>query len=124
MIRVCLYDCVNCNNGSLMFKLLMSLLIVYCNVYICHGYLCNTLLISLLSMLQRIDLNAWRQLKTAVYSKVKERASCNAQYSRPLGNGDTPPPEQNAPGNWVLLRKKATSLALDSGLLPKQTSLS
>ena len=61
MVRVFLYDCVYCDNGSLMFNLLLSLLIVHCNVYPFLGYLCNTLLISLLSMLQRIDLNAWRQ---------------------------------------------------------------
>ena len=57
MIRVCLYYGVYCNNGSVMFNLLLPLLIVHCNVSIFLGYLCNTLSISLLSRLQRIDLN-------------------------------------------------------------------
>ena len=61
MIRVCLYNCVYCNNGSLMFNLLLSLLIVHCDISIFLGYLCNTFLISLRSMLQRIDLNEWSQ---------------------------------------------------------------
>ena len=38
MIRVCMYDCVFCNNGLLMSNLLLSLLIVHCNVCIFLGY--------------------------------------------------------------------------------------
>ena len=39
MIRVCLYYGVYCNNGSVMFNLLLPLLIVHCNVSIFLGYL-------------------------------------------------------------------------------------
>ena len=70
MTRVCLYNCVYCNYGLLKFNVLLSSLIVHCNSSISLCYLCNTLLISLLTMLHRIDLNKKRQ-KTAVYSKLK-----------------------------------------------------
>ena len=48
---------------SLMFNfdLSLSLLIVHCNLSISLCYLDNALLISLLSMLQHIDLNGRRQ---------------------------------------------------------------
>ena len=61
MIRLCLYGCVYCNYGSLMLNLLSSLLKVYCTLSISLCYLCKTVLISLFSMLQRIDMNECRQ---------------------------------------------------------------
>ena len=60
LIIVGLYDCVCCNYGLLMFNLLSSLLIFH-NVSISACCLCNASLMSLLKMLQRIDLNEWRQ---------------------------------------------------------------
>ena len=75
MIRVCLYDCLYCNNSSLRFNLLLSLLIVHCNVSISLGYLSNTLSISLLSMLQRIDLNDCLQRIKKTNKKI--RADCD-----------------------------------------------
>ena len=46
---------------SLMSNLLSSLLIVHYNLSISLRYSCNASLMSLLPMLQRIDLNEWRQ---------------------------------------------------------------
>ena len=61
LIKVCLYGCVCCNYGLLVFNLLWYLLITYCTLSISLCCLCNALLMSLPSMLLRIHLNEWRQ---------------------------------------------------------------
>ena len=63
LIKVCLYDCVCCNYGSLMFNLLSSVSTVHCHLCTSLCYLGNALLMSLLKMVQWIDLNEWRQFK-------------------------------------------------------------
>ena len=68
--KVCLYDCVDCSYGSMMFNLLASVLVVHWNLSISNCYLCNALLTGWSELMEIIKNSCLQRIQKKSSTKM------------------------------------------------------